>query len=76
MAKYKAGLYNYRPADLEHLYEDLNGLENDVLYEEAIEGAITVAKNNFALMPIKNWTTRKLPMCILVMILELLFTHR
>ena len=60
MAKYKAGLYNYKPVDLENLHEDLNGIENDVVYEEAIEGAITVAKNNFALMPIKKLDNKKI----------------
>ncbi|WP_421802949.1 glycoside hydrolase family 3 N-terminal domain-containing protein [Flagellimonas sp.] len=60
MAKYKAGLYNYKPVDLENLYEDLNGVENDVVYEGAIEGAITVAKNNFALMPIKKLDNKKI----------------
>lgn len=60
MGKYKAGLYNYQPVDLENLYEDLNGIENDVVYEEAIEGAITVAKNNFALMPIKKLDNKKI----------------
>nr|WP_288935994.1 glycoside hydrolase family 3 N-terminal domain-containing protein [uncultured Allomuricauda sp.] len=59
MAKYKAGLYNYKPVNLENLYEDLNGIENDLVYEEAIEGAITVAKNNFALMPIKKLDNKK-----------------
>ncbi|RIV30515.1 beta-N-acetylglucosaminidase [Flagellimonas lutimaris] len=59
MAKYKAGLYNYQPVDLQNLYEDLNGIENDVIYEEAIEGAITVAKNNFTLMPIKKLDNKK-----------------
>ncbi len=60
MAKYKAGLYNYQPVDLENLLEDLNGIENDVIYEEAIEGAITVAKNNFSLMPIKKLENKKI----------------
>ncbi len=60
MAKYKAGLYDYRPIDLNNLYEDLNAIENDVVYEEAIEGAITVAKNNFSLMPIKKLENKKI----------------
>ncbi|MER3373047.1 MAG: glycoside hydrolase family 3 N-terminal domain-containing protein [Allomuricauda sp.] len=60
MAKYKAGLYSYQPVDLENLYEDLNSIENDVVYEEAIEGAITVAKNNFSLMPIKKLDNKKI----------------
>jgi len=60
MAKYKAGLYNYQPVNLENLYEDLNGVENDVIYEQAIEAAITVAKNNFSLMPIKKLDNKKI----------------
>lgn len=60
LAKYKAGLYSYQPVDLENLYEDLNGIENNVIYEEAIEGAITVAKNNFSLMPIKKLDNKKI----------------
>ncbi|MBO0323575.1 serine hydrolase [Muricauda sp. CAU 1633] len=60
MAKYKVGLSNYHPVDLENLYEDLNGIENDVVYEEAIEGAITVAKNNFSLMPIRKLDNKKI----------------
>lgn len=60
MAKYKVGLYHYTPVDLKNLYEDLNGIENDVIYEEAIEAAITIAKNNFALMPIKKLDNKKI----------------
>ncbi|WP_318308087.1 glycoside hydrolase family 3 N-terminal domain-containing protein [Flagellimonas crocea] len=60
MAKYKAGLYNYQPVDLNDLYEDLNGIENDVIYEKTIEAAITVAKNNFSLMPIKKLENKKI----------------
>ncbi len=60
MAKYKVGLYNYQPVKLENLYEDLNSIENDVIYEQAIEGAITVAKNNFSLMPIRKLENKKI----------------
>jgi CubicO group peptidase (beta-lactamase class C family) len=60
MAKYKAGLYDYKPVYLENLFEDLNGIENDMVYEEAIEAAITVAKNNFSLMPIKKLDNKKI----------------
>lgn len=59
-AKYKVGLNDYHPVSLENLYGDLNSIENDVLYEEAIEGAITVAKNNFSLMPIKKLDNKKI----------------
>ncbi|WP_136465463.1 glycoside hydrolase family 3 N-terminal domain-containing protein [Flagellimonas onchidii] len=60
MAKYKAGLNNYQPIDMENLYEDLNGVENDVIYEKAIENAITVVKNNFSLLPIKKLENKKI----------------
>ena len=54
MAKYKVGLNNYQPIAIQDLTQDLNGMDNDVLYEEAMENAITVAKNNFSLLPIKK----------------------
>jgi beta-glucosidase-like glycosyl hydrolase/CubicO group peptidase (beta-lactamase class C family) len=60
MAKYKAGLNNFKPVDIEHLVEDLSGVENNVIYEEAIEAAITVAKNNFSLMPIKKLDNKEI----------------
>lgn len=60
MAKYKAGLHNFKPIDLNHLYEDLNTIENDLVYEEAIENAITVVKNDFYLMGIKRLENKKI----------------
>ncbi|MCL6266255.1 glycoside hydrolase family 3 N-terminal domain-containing protein [Flagellimonas myxillae] len=60
MAKYKAGLHDYKPVELEHLYEDLNTVDNDALYEEAMENAITVVKNNFSLLPIKKLENKKI----------------
>ncbi|MBU2904270.1 MULTISPECIES: glycoside hydrolase family 3 N-terminal domain-containing protein [Arenibacter] len=60
MAKYKVGLNNYRPIETKNLYEDLNSLEDDVLYEEAIENAITVVKNDFSLMAIKKLENKKI----------------
>nr|WP_298793844.1 glycoside hydrolase family 3 N-terminal domain-containing protein [uncultured Allomuricauda sp.] len=60
MAKYKAGLDSYTPVDLENLYPDLNDVENDVIYENAIEHAITTVKNNFSLLPIKKLENKKI----------------
>lgn len=60
MAKYKAGLYNYKPIKISNLYEDLNSIENDLIYEKAIENAITVAKNDFSLLPIKKLDNKKI----------------
>lgn len=60
MAKYKAGLHHYRTIALDQLYEDLNAIENDLVYEEAIENAITVVKNDFYLMGIKRLENKKI----------------
>ncbi len=60
MAKYKANLNNYKPIVIDSLYEDLNNLENDIIYEEAIENAITVIKNKFDLAPIKSLNNKKI----------------
>ena len=60
MAKYKAGLHKYKPVDTKNLFEDLNSLENDLIYEEAIENAITVIKNDFYLMGIKKLENKKI----------------
>ncbi|WP_411032169.1 glycoside hydrolase family 3 N-terminal domain-containing protein [Spongiimicrobium sp. 3-5] len=59
-AKYKAGLHQYKDIETEGLYEDLNSLENDLIYERAIENAITVPKNDFSLMPIKKLENKKI----------------
>ena len=60
MAKYKADLHNYKPVVINNLYEDLNDLENNIIYEEAIENAITIVKNKFDLAPIKNLDNKKI----------------
>ncbi|WP_423998802.1 glycoside hydrolase family 3 N-terminal domain-containing protein [Maribacter sp. IgM3_T14_3] len=59
-AKYKAGLNSYKPIRLDNLYEDLNGLEDDIIYEQAIENAITVVKNKLDLLSIKNLDNKKI----------------
>jgi len=60
MAKYKVGLHKYKPVALNNLYEDLNSLDDDLVYEEAIENAITVVKNDFYLMGIKKLENKKI----------------
>ncbi len=60
MAKYKVGLNQYMPVETKNLYEDLNAIEDDLIYEEAIENAITVVKNNFSLLPIKKLENKKI----------------
>ena len=60
MAKYKAGLNKYRPIGLNNLYEDLNSLEDDIIYEQAIENAITVVRNKLDILSIKNLDNKKI----------------
>jgi len=59
-AKYKVGLQKYAPIKVDNLYEDLNSIKDDLIYEEAIENAITVVKNNFYLMGIKKLENKKI----------------
>jgi len=60
MAKYKVGLNKYMPIRLESLYDDLNSFEDDIIYEQAIENAITVVKNKLDLLSIKNLDNKKI----------------
>src|SRR5690606_11295010 len=60
MAKYKVGLNHYAPVDLRGLHRDLNSIEDRLIYEQTIEAAITVPKNNFSLMPIKKLENKKI----------------
>lgn len=60
MAKYKAGLSNYKRVNVKNLYSDLNSLADKLTYENAIENAITVVKNDFSLLPIKRLGNKKI----------------
>ncbi|RED49524.1 glycoside hydrolase family 3 N-terminal domain-containing protein [Seonamhaeicola aphaedonensis] len=59
-AKYKVGLHNYQPVGLSNLVADLNRLEDDILYEELIENAVTVIKNDNDLLPLRQLETKKI----------------
>ena len=59
-AKYKVGLNNYKPIDTTNLIKDLNSLENDVLYEEVAENAITLLRNDLSTVPFKDLDTKKI----------------
>ena len=60
MAKYKAGLNRFEPVPLEGLYEDLNSVEDDLVYEKAIENALTVVKNHVNIMGVKRLENKKI----------------
>jgi beta-N-acetylhexosaminidase len=57
-AKYKVGLNQYKPIGLNNLVNDLNKIDDDILYENLIENAITVVENNSNLLPIKQLETK------------------
>ncbi len=52
-AKYKAGLYNPKPIELEHLQSDLVQIEDEVLNRKLFDNAITLVENNGA-YPVEN----------------------
>ncbi|WP_445737563.1 glycoside hydrolase family 3 N-terminal domain-containing protein [Mariniflexile sp.] len=57
-AKYKVGLNHYKPIELNNLVQDLNRLKDAVLYEELIENAITIVKNDKSLLPLRDLETK------------------
>jgi beta-glucosidase-like glycosyl hydrolase/CubicO group peptidase (beta-lactamase class C family) len=59
-AKYLVGLNDYKPVNSYYLYEDLNSVTDDALYEEAMEQALTVLKNDQAILPIKDIQKKKI----------------
>ncbi|MBC3759560.1 serine hydrolase [Hyunsoonleella sp. SJ7] len=59
-AKYKVGLHNYEPIGLYNLDKDLNRLKDDILYEELMENAITVVKNEGSLVPLTRLETKSI----------------
>jgi beta-glucosidase-like glycosyl hydrolase/CubicO group peptidase (beta-lactamase class C family) len=60
MAKYKVGLNKYVPVDATAIVEDLNSVIDDTLYEEAMENALTVLKNDNNLLPITDLQNKKI----------------
>lgn len=59
-AKYKVGLNAYKPVSTSYLIEELNTVWDDALYEEAMENALTVLKNDKAILPIKDLQKKKI----------------
>lgn len=59
-AKYKVGLHHYKPVGLANLEKDLNRLEDDILYEELLENAITIVKNKADLLPLRQLETKSI----------------
>jgi len=59
-AKYKVGLNSYKPIRSFGLIEELNTLQDDVVYSTAIENALTVTKNDGNILPITNLENKKI----------------
>ncbi|QLE00291.1 serine hydrolase [Galbibacter sp. BG1] len=59
-AKYLVGLNNYKPVDTTNLYRDLNRVKDKILFEEVMENAITVAKNDNQIIPVRNLEDKKI----------------
>ena len=59
-AKYKVGLNQYKPIETEHLIEDLNRIKDQVLYDELIENALTIVKNNPDIIPLRRLETKSI----------------
>lgn len=59
-AKYKVGLNNYEPVSTLNLLNDLNSSNDDLVYSEAIENAITVTKNSNSTIPVANLEDKKI----------------
>lgn len=59
-AKYKVGLNHYKPVRTMYLLDDLNSVVDDALYEEAMDNALTVIKNDRAILPIKDLQKKRI----------------
>ena len=59
-AKYKVGLNHYSPVKMEGLTDDLNTVEDNALFKEIMEQAITLVRNERQLVPVRNLEDRKI----------------
>ena len=55
MAKFWSGLNNYKPIELENLYEDLNASKDQWLNYKLYEAAITLVKNHNTVLPLSPY---------------------
>ncbi len=58
MAKYWAGLNNYKPVVLENISKDINSYEDRVFNQELVENSITLIKND-GVLPIRDLANNK-----------------
>ncbi|MEI6123887.1 MAG: glycoside hydrolase family 3 N-terminal domain-containing protein [Bacteroidota bacterium] len=58
--KYKAGLAKVKPIPLSSIYSDLNNRKSDMINQRLHEASITILKNNYSILPIKNLENQKI----------------
>ncbi len=59
MAKYWAGLNNYKPVVIENITKDINAFKDKVFNQKLIENSITMVKND-GVLPIKDLVNNKI----------------
>lgn len=59
-AKYWAGLHNYQPIKEEHLQQDLNRVDDELLHRELVKKSITFIKDTDGILPIKDLADKKI----------------
>ncbi len=58
--KYKAGLAKLKPVKIKNLYFDLNKTQSKVLNAKLYQAAVTIIKNTFNILPLKNFENQKI----------------
>ena len=58
--KYRAGLSDWKPVETEHLYEDLNTPEAEMLNRKLFENAITLIRNKEDILPLVGLDKQKI----------------
>ncbi|MBG7630657.1 MAG: beta-N-acetylglucosaminidase, partial [Bacteroidetes bacterium] len=58
--KYWAGLNEHKSIEIEHLLEDLNTIEDELLHRNLVEHSITLLKNEREIFPIQNLDKKKI----------------
>ncbi|WP_224490186.1 glycoside hydrolase family 3 N-terminal domain-containing protein [Robertkochia flava] len=59
-AKYKVGLNRYQPVSIDGIAKDLHTADDDVLYKEIMENAITLVRNDRQLVPVRDLEERRI----------------
>ena len=60
MAKYWAGLNQFKFTELENLNDDLNTIEDELLHRRLVESSITLLKNESLIFPVQNLDKKKI----------------